>query len=412
MRRRRQADPLDGRARVVTLVDGLGRGGGAEHLALEIATRLDPERFASTLCVSRWPVEYDPQGRGRAELEDLARAGVRFLPLGREAKLDVWTWGRLARYLRRESVDVLHAHKFGSNVWGTLAGMLARVPVIVAHEHTWSYEGGRLRRFLDRELIARGADVLVAVSREDRRRMTAVERIQPRSTMFIPNGVPAMAARSGHDVRSELGIPPQAPVIGAVGALRAQKAHQVLLRATVELAVRHPDIQVLLVGDGPERSALERLAGELGVRDSVRFLGLRGDVPDVLAVLDLAVCCSDYEGSPLAVMEYMDAALAVVATAVGGVPDLIEHGVHGLLVPSGEPHALALAIAELLADPARRAQMGARARQRRRTEFDIDTLIRRLEDLYLELLARHPPARGARAHALGGARAGGTGDGH
>ena len=157
MTRRRFRSSEDPRARVVTLIDGLGRQGGAEHLALEIAARLDRGRFASTLCVSRWPIVYDPQGRGRAELDHLARAGVCFLPLGRHAKLDVWTWARLARYLRRERVDVLHAHKFGSNVWGTLVGVLARVPVIVAHEHTWSYEGERLRRFLDRELIARCA---------------------------------------------------------------------------------------------------------------------------------------------------------------------------------------------------------------------------------------------------------------
>jgi glycosyltransferase involved in cell wall biosynthesis len=118
----------------------------------------------------------------------------------------------------------------------------------------------------------------------------------------------------------------------------------------------------------------------------VRFLGARGDVPDVLRALDVAVCSSDFEGSPLAVMEYMDAALPIVATSVGGVPDLIEHDVHGLLVPAGDPHALARAIAEMLSDPDRAAAMGARAQERRRREFDIDTLVHRLEDLYLELL--------------------------
>ncbi|HMH48228.1 MAG TPA: glycosyltransferase, partial [Solirubrobacteraceae bacterium] len=118
-------------------------------------------------------------------------------------------------------------------------------------------------------------------------------------------------------------------------------------------------------------------------------LGSRTDVPDLLSALDIAVCCSDFEGSPLAVMEYMDASLPVVASAVGGLPDLIEPGVHGLLVPPNDPPALAAALAELLDDPQRARAMGARGRERRRAEFDIDVLVRRLEDLYLELLAEH-----------------------
>src|SRR5580692_7180969 len=205
------------RVRVVTLIDGLGSLGGAERLALLIATRLDPERFDSTLCVSRWPPARDHDPSVSQALEQLSAARTRFLPLGRSGKLDVWVWGKLARFLRRERVQVLHAHKFGSNVWGTLMGRLARVPVVLAHEHTWSYEGQPLRRFLDRELVARGADRFIAVSREDRRRMIEVERIDPARTLFLPNGVPASPPPDGHDVRAELGIPPDVPVIGTVG---------------------------------------------------------------------------------------------------------------------------------------------------------------------------------------------------
>jgi glycosyltransferase involved in cell wall biosynthesis len=379
-------DPRTGRLHVLTLINRLGLHGGAEHVALLIATRLNPERFESTFCVSRWPPPTNADPSVTQAVEHLAEAGVRLLPLGRRRKSDVWVWARLERFLRRERVDVLHAHMFGSNVWGTLMGRMARVPVVLAHEHTWSYEGQPLRRFLDRELVARGADRLIAVSREDRRRMTEVERIDPRHTLFIPNGVLPSRPPSGHDVRAELGIEPDVPVIGAVGMMRPQKAYHVLVRAASQLAREWPGIQVLIVGDGLERPALERLAGAVGAQDTVRFLGQRTDVPDVLRALDVAVCCSDFEGSPLAVMEYMDAALPVVATRVGGVPDLIESGVHGLLVPPGDPDAIAAAIAELLRDPERRRSMGARGRERRRTEFDIDVLVRRLEDLYCELL--------------------------
>jgi glycosyltransferase involved in cell wall biosynthesis len=375
------------RIRVVTVIDFLSAHGGAESLALQIALRLDPQRFESTLCASRWPGPPALADSARQGQQELSEAGVRFLALGRRRKLDVWVWARLERYLRREHVDVVHAHKFGSNVWAALIGRLAGVPVVLAHEHTWSFEGEPLRRLLDRELIARCADRFIAVSREDRRRMTEVERIDPSRTLFLPNGMTAPESPSGHDVRAELGIAADAPVIGTVCVMRPQKALHVLLRATAELLPRRPGLQVLIAGYGPEREALERLASELGVVGAVRFLGARSDVPDVLRALDVAVSCSDFEGSPLAVMEYMDAALPVVATNVGGVPDLIEPGVQGLLIPRGDHVALAGAVDELLDDPQRRLQMGERGRERRRSEFSLDVLVGRLEDLYIELLA-------------------------
>jgi glycosyltransferase involved in cell wall biosynthesis len=170
----------------------------------------------------------------------------------------------------------------------------------------------------------------------------------------------------------------------------------VLLNAAALLRVAWPGIQVLLVGEGPDRSALEQLTRELDLGSTVRFLGLRTDVHDVLHALDIAVCCSDFEGSPAAVLEYMDAALPVVATAVGGIPDLIDSGVHGLLVPAGDARALADALAELLRDPGRARAMGVQGQKRRRTEFDLDVMIRRFEDLYCELLQE-------RGHAVPGA---------
>jgi glycosyltransferase involved in cell wall biosynthesis len=377
-----------GRIRVVTLVDYLTLAGGAERLALLIATRLDPERFESILCVSRFPSRRserltEPDLRA---LEVLRDARVRFLPLKRRRKLELAPWVRLGRFLRRERVDVLHTHKFGSNVWGALTGAAVRVPVLVAHEHTWSYRGEPLRRFLDRELIARAADRFVAVSREDQRRMSEVEHIDPARTVFIPNGVLPLPAASGKDVRAELGIAADAEVLGIVGLLRPHKAHEVLLAALALLAGERPKLALLVVGGGPEQEYLERAARAFGVESRTRFLGDRADVPDLLGAFDLAVCCSDFEGSPLSVMEYMDAGLPIVASAVGGVPDLIEDGVHGLLVAPRDPRALADAIVELLSDPQRARAMGARARERRAAEFDIELQVRRLEALYEELL--------------------------
>jgi glycosyltransferase involved in cell wall biosynthesis len=377
----------DGKLRVVTLVDRLGTG-GAERLAIQTTTRLDPERFDRTLVASRdFDVAISKQHVANA-LADLRAADVRVIGLNRTSARQVWAWWPLYRLLRRERVDVLHAHKFGSNLWGTIVGRLARVPVIVAHEHTWSYEGQPLRRLADRAVIARGSSAFVAVSREDQRRMIEIEHIRPEDTLFIPNGIPAPPPASGADVRAELGIAADAPLIGTVSVLRPQKALDVLLRASRILVEDFPGLRVLIAGEGDRREALEQLTDELGLGDTVMFLGVRTDVPDVLAALDVAVSSSDFEGSPLSVMEYMEAARPVVATRVGGIPDLIEDGEQGLVVEPQDPAGFAAAVAQLLRDPERARRMGERGRERRRTEFDIDVMVRRLEGLYEELRAK------------------------
>lgn len=375
--------------RVVTLIDRLGTRGGAERIALEIAKRLDPSEFESTLCISRWSEAEAADAAAQAALEELAAARVRFLPLGRQRKVDVWVWSRLIDHLRRDRTHVLHAHKFGSNVWGTIIGRLARVPVILAHEQTWSYSGRPLRRFLDRELVARGATTFIAVSRDDQRKMTDVEGIAPERTTLVPNAIAKPPAPTGADIRRQFGLSDDTQLVGSVGFLRPQKAFEVLIRATALVAAQAPQARTVIVGDGEERELLEALTRSLGVEDRVVFAGRRLDAANIVHSLDVAVCCSDYEGTPLSVMEYMAAARPVVATRVGGNPDLIDDGVEGLLVAPRDPDALAGAIVRLLGDPAQARVMGERGQARQAREFDIDVLVRRLESLYRELYAAH-----------------------
>jgi glycosyltransferase involved in cell wall biosynthesis len=382
------------RLRVLTLIDRLGTSGGGERLAMQIAKRLEPERFESFYCATRWSEDAPAGEAARRAVDELRAAGVRVHGLGRTSTAAVWSWWPLVRLMRRERIDVLHSHKFGSNVWAAGLAPLARVPVLVAHEHTWSFEGRPVRRFLDRELIARSSDAFVAVSREDRRRMIEIEHIPPEAVTFVPNGIDALPPGDGARIRRELGIAPDAPVVGAVAVLRPQKALGVLVRAVAALLPQLPTLRLLVAGEGPERPALESLAAELGAGEAVTLLGQRSDVPDLLAAFDVAASSSSFEGSPLALMEYMDAALPVVATRVGGVPDLIDDGVHGLLVEPGDPGSLASALGGLLRDPERARAMGERGRERRRREFDLDGTVRRLESLYEDLYERSGRSRG------------------
>jgi glycosyltransferase involved in cell wall biosynthesis len=373
------------RIRVVTLVDGIGAYGGGERLAREIAIRLDQQRFEVVFCVSR-PVPAAELAAGREEIEG---AGVRLDVLGRSSRGDLRTWLRAATAYRRWGVDVLHSHKFGSNVWGALLKGRMGSPHFVAHEHTWSFQGSPERKFLDRQLIARRADAFVAVSGPDRERMIELEGIPAAKVRLIPNGIPdPLPSQRSRGLRAELGIPAETPLLGAVATLRPQKALDVLIRAVAVLRPEFPTVQALIAGgdaDRVERARLEQVAVEAGVLDAVRLLGERDDVPDLLEALDVAVLSSDFEGSPLSVMEYMEAGLPVVATRVGGVPDVVEDGVTGTLVEPQDPPALALAVAELLRDPTRARAMGEAGRERRRRLFSIAATTAMVERLYEEL---------------------------
>ncbi len=147
-------------------------------------------------------------------------------------------------------------------------------------------------------------------------------------------------------------------MIGTVSVLRAEKALPVLIRAAALLRERFGGLRVVIAGEGPERGHLEHLIGSLGLGETVSLLGRRLDIPDLLRVMDVAVCCSEFEGCPLSVLEYMEAGLPVVATRVGGLPELIDDRGNGLLVERDRPDALAAALSELLADPALGADDG------------------------------------------------------
>jgi glycosyltransferase involved in cell wall biosynthesis len=370
--------------RVVTLIDELDEGGGAERLAVQTTTLLDRNRFVASMCATRATTGSHPA---------LAETGTPLLVLDRTSAVSLTSWRPLIRLLRTERVDILHGHKFGSNFWASVIGRLASVPVIVAHEHTWSFEGEPLRRLLDRHVIGRLASTVLAVSQQDRERIISIEHVPPEKVVHLPNGISPLVASGRADVRAELGIAPSAPLVTTVSVLRPQKALDILVRAAQLVHGALPEARILIVGDGPERDALTALVQELGLAGVVVFAGVRTDVGDLLAASDIVASSSAFEGSPLALMESLGAGKPVVATRVGGVPEIVRDGLEGLLVPPGDPTALADALLTLLRDSGLRDRMGAAGRERQRTEFDIGVMVNRLEALYESLFAKTERAR-------------------
>ncbi len=350
-------------------------------MAAGLATHLPAEHFEVWLCTSR--------AASGQPIDALRAAGVRHLHLGRrEGRLDPLAFRKLAAALRRERIDVLHAHMFGSNVWGTVLGRLCCVPVVVAHEQTWSYEGQPLRRLIDGRVIGRLADAFVAVSEADGRRMIELEKVPPDRVVLLPN---AHIPRGGDaDVRAELKLPRGSLVVGTIAVFRAQKALDVLVQAFAIVARSIPAAHLVLAGDGACRAALERQVAEAGLDARVHFLGLRQDVDAVWRSFDVGAMSSDFEGMPLAALECLANGVPLVATDVGGVRDALRHGHDGLLVPRRDPAALAAALEEVLVDPTRREALAVGARERGQ-EFGIQCIAERFGDLYLRLLAGQRP---------------------
>jgi glycosyltransferase involved in cell wall biosynthesis len=385
------ASPMDTRPRVLTLSLSAGSGyGGAEKLAHEFALHLDPARFVSYLCTIRATDASRRQADDR-DAQELANAGVRVLTLDQPGPLLLTprAWARLYAMLVKESIDIVHAHMPRASVPGALLARLARVPVVVSHEHGSALEGKRVRPFLDREVVARLSTVIVAVSEWDRRNLIERERIDPNLIRVLANGIapadaPAIAPALARTAGTQL--------IGAVGRLYPEKGYEHLIEAVARLRDGGYAVHCVILGEGPQEAELRNLIAQLGLEERVQLLGRRDDVEQIVRELDVAVLCSVREGSPLAMLEYMAAGAPIVATAVGGIPELIEDGAHGLLVAPRDAQALCAGIAKLLDDRVLAARLGAAAQARRAAEFDLAGLIRRIEGLYDELLSHNGPA--------------------
>ena len=369
------------RLRVLFLIDKISDSGGAERFTLGLATHLPRDRFDIWVCCTR---SAEP-----AAVEILRAAGVRHVSLRRRSKYDIYRLGGIARLHHRHHFDVLHSHMFGSNVWGALIGTACRIPVRIAHEHTWSYEGDPLRRWLDGYVVGRLVTRFIAVSERDAERMVSIEHVPAEKVLMIPS---AYVPRAGEDrdIRIELGLDAGTPVLGAVAVLRPQKSLSVLLDAMPLVLQTRPGTHLVIAGDGPCREELVRQTRGLGLSDHVHFLGLREDAEAILRSVDIAVISSDYEGTPLVAYECFANRTPLVATAVGGLPAMIQDGVTGRLVPARDPEALAGAISELLSDPEERRRL-AGAAAASPVNFHIEDVARRFCTLY-EQLATDPAA--------------------
>jgi glycosyltransferase involved in cell wall biosynthesis len=357
--------------------------GGSEHQMVEVASRQKANGYEVTVgCLSSKGILNQVLTRAGISIIEFDPKGSLFRPRG------VLQLLRLTWFLLRNRFDVVQTHDLYSTLMGVPAAWLARVPMILSCRrdlsHWWWYTPRR-RRFL--RFIQNRSKYVIATSQAVCDFLVEKDGFNPDMIRVIRNGVDLN--RFANIRADRPGLFPQFDarirLIAVVANMNVEtKGHADLIRAAAEVFREFSEVKFLLVGDGPERGRLEAMTADLGLSNTVLFLGRRNDVPDILACCVLFILPSWAEGLPNSVLEAMAAGLPVVATRVGGIPEIIDDGSTGLLVEPRDPQSLANAILRVLGNEELAKQFARCARERARAQFGFDRLLSELARLYSE----------------------------
>ena len=390
--------------RLLKFVPAFAFGGTERHIA-NLTRMIDRSRFDLRMgCMRRW-------GHFLGEIEasrvPVSEYSINSLRNARAVRQQL----RLARDIRRHRIQIVHSYNFYANVFAIPAAKLAGAPVMIASiRDSGVYLTAGKKRV--QAFLCRWADCIL-VNAESIKQWLVEQGIRPQKITIIRNGIDLakFSGGRGGGLRRELGLPPAAPLIVMLSRLNPQKGVEHFLEAAARVHQLYPEAYFLLVGDAYvyrgdtiERDAayqreLERRASRLGLGDRAVFTGFRADVPELLAETAVSVLPSFSEGLSNTLLESMAAGVPVVATRVGGNPEVVEHGRGGILVPPRDSRALAEAICALLKDRGLAEALGEGGRRRVADRFSLDRMAQETQDLYVRLLEKK--TRGKRSWAPG-----------
>jgi glycosyltransferase involved in cell wall biosynthesis len=361
-----------------------GTGGGPEKTILLGTAATDPRRFAITVCYIR-----DARDRIFSIDAKAAALPVEYIELVERHSFDPSIWPALRRLVRERRIDIVHSHDYKTNLLGWLLQKTERVKAL-STVHGWTGHSAKERWLyypLDKRVLA-GFGRLIAVSSDIRSELIGAGA-PPERVSVVLNGIDHTLFKRDRkceaDARARWGFNSSDVVIGAVGRTEPQKRFDLLIEAIAALLPARPDLRLLIAGDGSRRQQLESQARAQLPRHVFQFIGNTQDVGQVHHALDVFVQSSDYEGTPNAVLEAMAFESPIVATDVGGTAELVNHGIHGLIVPAGDRTPLAEAIEEVLTDRVSARQRVAAARSRVEVELSFEARMRSVEAIYSEL---------------------------
>ena len=346
--------------------------GGAETYAYNLARGLRNRGHRPIMCA------LDPGG---ALEDEIKQANIPCVVMGRKQGIDLKLFWRLWRLFRAIRPDVVHTHHFNQLFYGGIGARLAGARVIHTEHSVELYRRRRFRFAL--RILSLLCDSITVVGNEGARVIADIVDTAPSRVKIVPGGIDcSQFHHSRSDARARLGIGSDEKVAVIVARLYPEKNHRVLLEAFSIVARKNDRARLLVVGDGIERHNIDLWVAELGLQSRVRVLGVRRDIPQLLAASDVFVLSSDREGLPIAVLEAMAAGLPVVATAVGDLPDLITDGATGRLVMPRDVSALAAALQDVLTNDVAARVIGDSGRKRVTETYALSSLISRYEALY------------------------------
>lgn len=364
---------------LLQLVNGFAIGGGEKAL-LELVKRLDRDKYRVVVCAV---------GQGGPLESEFRKHADRVVVFQKKSKFDITLVMKVARLMREEKTDIVQTTLFYADVIGAMAAHLTKVPVVISWQTAVALPTGHLKddRFRHTEshrFAVRVMDTIIAVSEDVKSYFVEKRGIEGEKIVVIPYGVnlDLYHRRENQAKRGELELGPSDPVVGVVGHLTEVKGHSYLIDAAPKVCRAFPDVKFLFAGCGPLQKDLELKIRNLNLTSNFRFLGVRRDMPELLNILDVFVLPSLFEGLPNVILEAMASAIPVVASAVGGIPEVVEDGVTGLLVPPTDSDGLANAIIRLLKDKKAAVKMGQSGRKRVEADYSIDVEVERIQALY------------------------------
>lgn len=375
----RSFEHLSGRPiRVAHLIKGLGRG-GAERLLPQLVKAGKGGVEHSVGFFLPWKDQL---------ANELGALGVGVECLGGSTPLGMVARApRVAGWLKRIRADLVHAHLPLSGVVARIVGAWTGTPVVYTEHnlqeryHPWTRRMNLLTWRLQEMVIAVSQEVADSIVNH----ISSAVPVRVVRNGIDLDGLPA-GSREAREIRAELSIGTSVPVIGTVAVFRTQKRLDLWLEVASKVGALVADAEFVLVGDGPCREDLQKQCVDLGLGSRVHFVGLKDDVKPYLRAMDLFLMTSEFEGLPLALLEAMASRLPVVVTPAGGIPEVVEHGFNGAVVPLGETAELATVIVELLSDDAKRRRTGDAGRRTVENGFSVDRMTQDLESIYKEVL--------------------------
>lgn len=364
------------RLTIATCIDSLSSSGGTELNAVRLMSRL-AQRGHRVICLT-----LNPTGEMGARYAE-AGIPVQAFPLGSLVSMSAIRQARaMACFFRREHVDVVHAHDMYSNFIGGIAAKTSRSPLLVSKR--WiGYRQVRHRitdfvaQLLADQLLANSPQVAGTFSRLVRRKVAVLPN-------FVDDEVFA-AAEGRESLRRELNYGNTDVVFAIVAMLRSEKQHHLLLQAFARVAGTNASARLLIVGDGPERESLTHAVNAMGLAERVQFVGNVTRAWQLFGAADVAVLSSRHEGSPNALLEAMATGLPVVASGVGGILDIVDDGVNGILVSPHSPDGFVSAMTMYAADARQRATAGRLGQDKMRKLYGADAAVARIEALYMSM---------------------------